>query len=120
MESKQSVLERLSSNHAKDLVHPYLKTVGNLFKSNPYPALISRLIISARADSQWVSGLNMEKGHRSQGLVGIVKFIVTSIDDVPTASWTVVLPVVIFIKVVTRRDIIPLIQSLILVFAPRS
>jgi hypothetical protein len=65
----------------------------------------------------------------SQGLVGIVIVVVTTVDDVPTAGRTVVIPTVVFIEipvvvfievVMKRRDVIPLIQILILLFAPRS
>jgi hypothetical protein len=65
----------------------------------------------------------------SQGLVGIVIVVVLTVDDVPTTGRTVVIPigvfieipVIVFIEVVTRRrDVIPLIQSPVLVFALRS
>jgi hypothetical protein len=63
----------------------------------------------------------------SQGLVGIVIVVVRIVDDVPTTGRTVIpigvfieIPVIVFIEVGTRRDVIPLIQSPVLVFAPRS
>jgi hypothetical protein len=55
--------------------------------------------------------------------------VVAIVDNVPAAGRTVVnptvvsigIPVIVFIEVITRRrDVIPLIQSPILVFAPRS
>jgi hypothetical protein len=65
----------------------------------------------------------------SQGLVGIVIVVVRIVDDVPTTGRTVVIPTGVFIEIpvivfieggMRRRDIIPLIQSPVLVFAPRS
>jgi hypothetical protein len=64
--------------------------------------------------------------HKS--LVGIVQVVVPIVDNVPAAGRTVVnptvvsigIPVVVIEVITRRRDVIPLIQSLILVFAPRS
>ena len=70
----------------------------------------------------------------SQSSVGIVIVVVAIVYDVPTAGRTVVNPIVVFIETPTvvnpivvfievvtrRRDVIPLIQSPILLFAPRS
>lgn len=62
-----------------------------------------------------------------QDLIRIVIVVVPTVDDVHTTGRTVVIPigvfieisVIVFIEVVTRRrDVISLIQSPVLVFAP--
>ncbi len=53
-----------------------------------------------------------------QGLVGKVIVVVRIVDNVPTTG-RIVIPIGVFIEVGTRRDVIPLIQSPVLVFAPQ-